>query len=115
MKKGWIIAGVVAVAVIGGAAAYHYYQAASATVAAKVHTAVVKKGTLAVHVYATGNVQANRTVDIKCQAGGEITSLPLGNGNPDAQIQIGDLVKKGQVILKVDPTLEMQAQNIHQC
>lgn len=112
MKTGWIITGIAAVAVIGGAAVYYHFQVAGAEVAPKVHTAVVKKGTLTVHVYATGNVQANRTVDIKCQAGGEIISLPLGNGNPDAQIQIGDLVKKGQVILKVDPTLEQQALDI---
>ena len=114
MKKGLILIGVIAAAVIGSAAAYHYYQGAGATAAPKVHTAVVKKGTLTVHVYATGNVQANRTVDIKCQAGGEILSLPLGNGNPDAQIQIGDLVKKKQVILTVDPTLELQAVAIAQ-
>ncbi|MGC8625207.1 MAG: efflux RND transporter periplasmic adaptor subunit [Phycisphaerae bacterium] len=112
MKKGWIITGVIAIVVIGGAAAYHHYQVAGAEVAPKVHTAVVKKGTLTVHVYATGNVLANRTVDIKCQAGGEILSLPLGNGNSDAQIQVGDLVKKGQVILTVDPTLELQAKTI---
>lgn len=114
MKKGLILIGVIAVVVAGGAAAYHYYQAANATAAPKVHTAVVKHGTLTVHVYATGNVQANRTVDIKCQAGGEITSLPLSASNPDEQIQIGDLVKKGQVILTVDPTLELQAVTIAQ-
>ncbi len=114
MKKGLIITGVVAAAVIGGAVAYHHYQAAGATVAPKLHTAVVKKGTLTVHVYATGNVLANRTVDIKCQAGGEITSLPLANGNPNDQIEIGDKVKKGQVILTVDPTLELQAVTIAQ-
>jgi len=114
MKKGLIITGIVAAAVIGGAVAYHHYQAAGAVVAPKEHTAVVKKGTLTVHVYATGNVLANRTVDIKCQAGGEIVSLPLGTGNPKDQIQIGDEVKKGQVILTVDPTLELQAVSIAQ-
>ncbi|MDA8377729.1 MAG: efflux RND transporter periplasmic adaptor subunit [Planctomycetia bacterium] len=114
MTKGWIITGIIAVVVLGGAVAYHHYQAAGAAAAPKVHTAVVIKGTLAVHVYATGNVQANRTVDIKCQAGGKITSLPLDNENSKDQIQIGDLVKKGQVILTVDPTLELQAVTIAQ-
>ena len=111
MKKGLILIGVIAVVVIG-AVAYQHYHATGAPVAQKVQTAVVKKGTLTVHVYATGNVLANRTVDIKCQAGGEITSLPLSASNPDEQIQIGDLVKRGQVILTVDPTLELQAVNI---
>lgn len=111
MKKGLILIGVIAVVVIG-AVAYQHYHATGAPAAQKIQTAVVKKGTLTVHVYATGNVLANRTVDIKCQAGGEITSLPLSASNPDEQIQIGDLVKKGQVILTVDPTLELQAVNI---
>ncbi len=112
MKKTWIIIGVIVIAAIGGGIAYHHYQAAAAAVPPPMHTAMVKKGTLTVHVYATGNVQANRTVDIKCQAGGEIISLPMGNGISDDQIQIGDLVHKGQVILKVDPTLEQQAVDI---
>ncbi len=113
MKKGLILIGVIAVVVIG-AAAYQHYHATGAPVAQKVRTAVVKKGTLTVHVYATGNVLANRTVDIKCQAGGKITSLPLSASHPDEQIQIGDLVQKGQVILTVDPTLELQAVTIAQ-
>lgn len=111
MKKALILIGVIAVVVIG-AVAYQHYHATGAPAAQNMQTAVVKKGTLTVHVYATGNVLANRTVDIKCQAGGEITSLPLSASNPDEQIQIGDLVKKGQVILTVDPTLELQAVNI---
>ncbi len=111
MKKGLILIGVIAVVVIG-AVAYQHYHATGAPAAQNMQTAVVQKGTLTVHVYATGNVLANRTVDIKCQAGGEITSLPLSASNPDEQIQIGDLVKKGQVILTVDPTLELQAVNI---
>ncbi|MGC8539956.1 MAG: efflux RND transporter periplasmic adaptor subunit [Phycisphaerae bacterium] len=111
MKKALILIGVIAVVVIG-AVAYQRYHATGAPAAQNMQTAVVKKGTLTVHVYATGNVLANRTVDIKCQAGGEITSLPLSASNPDEQIQIGDLVKKGQVILTVDPTLELQAVNI---
>ncbi len=114
MKKTWIITSAIAIAAIAGAAAYYHYKAAGAAVPPPMNTAVVKKGTLTVHVYATGNVLANRTVDIKCQAGGEIVSLPLGRGSPDSQIQIGDLVKKGQVILTVDPTLELQAVTIAQ-
>ena len=100
MKKFWII---LVILILAGAAygAYRYHaNAADAHKTPPPPTAVVKRGTLSVHVYATGNVQANRTVDIKCQAGGEITSLPF---------QIGDVVKKGEVVLKVDPTLEEQA------
>ncbi len=105
MKKFWII--LVILILAGGAyGAYKYHMAAAdANKPAPPHTAIVKRGTLSVHVYATGNVQANRTVDIKCQAGGEITSLPF---------QIGDTVKKGEVVLQVDPTLEEQALAIAQ-
>ncbi len=105
MKKFWII---LVILILAGAAygAYKYHMAiANAPKPAPQHTAIVQRGTLSVHVYATGNVQANRTVDIKCQAGGEITSLPF---------QIGDAVKKGEVVLKVDPTLEEQALAIAQ-
>ncbi len=105
MKKFWII--LIIIILIGAAyGAYKYHMAAaSAHKLVPLHTAIVKRGTLSVHVYATGNVQANRTVDIKCQAGGEITSLPF---------QIGDTVKKGEVVLQVDPTLEEQALAIAQ-
>jgi HlyD family secretion protein len=97
----WIL--IVVLLVVGGAVWWVKIHSAVAAVQNHVHTAVVKKGTLTVHVYATGNVQANRTVDVKCQAGGVITSLPY---------QIGNLVKKGHVILTVDPTLENQAYQI---
>ncbi len=88
---------------IGGGVWWVKTHSASAAVRQHVQTASVKKGTLTVHVYATGNVHARRTVDVKCQAGGEIKKLPY---------QIGDLVKRHQVILTVDPTLELQALNI---
>ncbi len=52
MKKGLILIGVIAVVVIG-AVAYQHYHATGAPVAQKVLTAVVKKGTLRVRLYAT--------------------------------------------------------------
>ena len=100
-KWPWLLGALVLV--IGAGIWWLKIHSAAAAVQPHLHTAVVKKGTLTVHVYATGNVQANRTVDVKCQAGGEIKKLPY---------LIGDLVKRGQVILTVDPTLEEQALNI---
>ena len=100
-KWPWLLGALVLV--IGAGIWWLKIHSAAAAVQPHLHTAVVKKGTLTVHVYATGNVQANRTVDVKCQAGGEIEKLPY---------LIGDLVKRGQVILTVDPTLEEQALNI---
>ncbi|MGC8559694.1 MAG: efflux RND transporter periplasmic adaptor subunit [Phycisphaerae bacterium] len=102
-KWPWFL--VLLILVVGGALWWIKTHHATAAVETHIHTAVVKKGTLTVHVYATGSVQANRTVDVKCQAGGEIETLPY---------RIGNLVKRGQVILTVDPTLEIQALNIAQ-
>ena len=103
-KKGWLI--LVALVVGGGAGlfAYHRHEAALALAnVPKPHTALVKRGMLSVHVYATGTVEANLTVQIKCQAGGQITKLPF---------QIGDVVKQGDLVLEVDPTLERQAKDL---
>jgi RND family efflux transporter MFP subunit len=102
-KWPWFL--VLLILVVGGALWWIKTHQVTAAVSNHIHTAVVKKGTLSVHVYATGSVQANRTVDVKCQAGGEIETLPY---------RIGNLVKRGQVILTVDPTLEIQALNIAQ-
>ncbi len=103
-KKGWIILGVI---IIGGGAGFVAYKQHEAAAAAadipKPHTAVVQRGTLSVHVYATGTVEANLTVQIKCQAGGQITKLPY---------QIGEPVKQGALVLEVDPTLEKQARDV---
>ena len=103
-KKGWLILGVL---IVGGGAGFFAYRRHEAAMALanvpKPHTALVKRGTLSVHVYATGTVEANLTVQIKCQAGGQISKLPY---------QIGDVVKKGDLVLEVDPTLERQARDL---
>ena len=101
MKKRWLILGVLIVVGGVGLVAYNRHQAAVAAAnLPKPHTALVRRGTLSVHVYATGSVEANQTVQIKCQAGGEISLLPY---------QIGDPVKKGALVLEIDPLLEQQA------
>ncbi len=90
----WIIAIVVLLLVVGGAWLFLHKKPLKRrpykTVAAKV-------GPLRVTVESTGSVQSNLDVPIKCQASGEIVDLPY---------DISDYVKKGAVIVKIDPKLE---------
>lgn len=63
-------------------------------------TVAAKVGPLRVTVESTGSVQSNLDVPIKCQASGEIIKLPY---------DISDYVKKGAVIVQIDPKLEKWA------
>jgi len=63
--------------------------------ATRISTAVVSRGNLIISVNSTGVVEPILTVDLKSKASGEIIELP---------IEAGDLVKKGQLIAKLDST-----------
>ena len=58
-------------------------------------TAAVEKRDLRQTVSATGTVQPFKVVDIKSRAGGEIMKLA---------VEVGDNVKRGQLIARIDPT-----------
>jgi len=58
-------------------------------------TASVEKKDLRQTVSATGTVQPFKIVDIKSRAGGEIQQLA---------VEVGDFVRKGQLIARIDPT-----------
>ncbi|MCJ7544620.1 MAG: efflux RND transporter periplasmic adaptor subunit [Phycisphaerae bacterium] len=60
-------------------------------------TATVTRGDVRLAVACTGRVVANLDVDIKCKASGEITRLPF---------DISDEVKKGDLLLELDPVDE---------
>ena len=55
----------------------------------------VKKGEIVSEVTATGNVQARTTVKVSADVSAKITDLP---------VEEGDLVKKGDVLVRLDPT-----------
>lgn len=57
--------------------------------------AVAKKGDIKKTVSATGTLEAWTTVDVKSKAGGRIDILA---------VDVGSIVKKGQVIARIDPT-----------
>ncbi|HOM82674.1 MAG TPA: efflux RND transporter periplasmic adaptor subunit [Armatimonadota bacterium] len=58
-------------------------------------TATVERGDITVTVSATGTLQPLTTVDIKSRAGGRVDVLA---------VDIGSIVKPGQLIAKIDPT-----------
>src|SRR5437764_422631 len=60
----------------------------------KYRTAEVLTGDFRVTVAATGKVKAIRDVDVLSKASGEITELPH---------ETGDFVKKGELLIRVDP------------
>ena len=54
----------------------------------------VERGPLQISVESTGTVEPEREVEIKCEASGEITGLP---------VDVSDIVKKGDLLVQLDP------------
>ncbi len=102
-RKKWLWITLLIILLVGGGIFYKFSSRAAVAAGPHIFTAIVKQGTLRVHVYASGSVQANRTVDIKCQAGGQIVKLPY---------QLGQAVKKNDLLVEVDPKPELQAVTI---
>ena len=92
-RNNQIILGVAAVAAAGVGAWTWSRSGSSDGVVYK--TAPVEKRDLRQTVSATGIIQPMRVVDIKSRAGGEIKTLV---------VEVGDFVKKGQLIATIDPT-----------
>ncbi len=91
---------VVLAALAGGG--YYYYQKEIAAkekekTAPKIETATVERGDLAITVSASGRVEAEREVEIKSKASGEVIQITA---------DISDPVKEGQLLFKLDPTDE---------
>jgi HlyD family secretion protein len=69
---------------------------------APLKTFTVEKGDLSVVVTATGTVKPNVEVEVKSKAAGEILSFPFDEGAG---------LKKGQVVVRLDPELEISRVN----
>lgn len=83
---------------------YGYYYKFYRTKKIKTHTkkivtTQVKKGRIALVVDTTGKVVSNLDVEIKCKASGQINMIPF---------DVSDRVKKGDLILKLDPIDEQR-------
>jgi macrolide-specific efflux system membrane fusion protein len=61
-------------------------------------TAVVEKGDVEKTVLATGTLQPSKVVNVGAQATGQIQSL---------QVELGDIVRKGQVLGVIDPAIQL--------
>jgi RND family efflux transporter MFP subunit len=96
MKRNRIIIGVVAIVVVVGIAFILFQRSTpSSTSSVRVQTTAVQRGTLVATVSAAGNVSAPKSASIAFQVSGRVAQVP---------IQIGDSVKKGQVLLQLDTT-----------
>ena len=65
-------------------------------------TIKVEKGSIRTVVSCTGQVVSNLDVEIKCKASGEVINLPF---------DISDRVKKGDLIVEIDPVDEQRKVN----
>src|SRR5580658_3054958 len=101
LKRRWAIIGVAA-AVCISAGGFFYYKhrdpPGDKDLPADTYVATVQRGDLTQKVSAAGTVASNLDVDIRCQASGEVIELPY---------DIGDHVKKGDILLKLDPSDEL--------
>jgi len=93
---------VLLVLLTGAGGGYYYWRLKQAKPpdVAPVVSAKVERGPLRVSVAANGRVVSNLDVDIKCKASGEIVKLPF---------DISDTVKKGELMLEVDPVDQKRA------
>jgi HlyD family secretion protein len=91
---------VAAVALITVGASAWVYQRADGKEAPAYTTAPVKRASLKSTVTATGALQAVRTVQVGTQVSGQIAQI---------YVDFNDHVKKGELLARIDPTLQQQA------
>jgi HlyD family secretion protein len=98
MKKIAIAGAAIVVGVAGTTAWLH--KRADAKEAPAYRTAAVTRGSLKSTVSATGTLQAVRTVQVGTQVSGQIAQI---------YVDFNDKVKKGELLARIDPTLQQQA------
>src|SRR3954454_39454 len=98
MNKKIIGAAAVALATLGGTT--WFYHRADAKEAPAYRTAPVTRGSLRSTVSATGSLNAVRTVQVGTQVSGQVAQI---------YVDFNDKVKKGQLLARIDPTLQQQA------
>ena len=101
MKKFFVFLILVAVIITGG---YLWVTRGmnAKTETPKWSTMKVEKGSIRTVVSCTGQVVSNLDVEIKCKASGEVINLPF---------DISDRVKKGDLIVEIDPVDEQRKVN----
>ncbi len=97
MKRKFVLVGT-ALIIVCAIAAFLGYQRMAASAAAstiKVQTTTVSRGTLASTVAASGNVTAPNTAALAFSSSGQVAQVA---------VQVGDKVKKGQLLMQLDTT-----------
>ncbi len=96
MKRNWIIIGVVAIVVIIAAIfGLSRMSASASTTTTRVQTATVTRGNLVATVSAAGNISAPEDAALAFQQSGRVSKV---------NAQVGDAVKKGQLLMELDTT-----------
>ena len=90
----------VALVCIVGAGVFWYYRSAEARSAPTFRFATIEQTSLESTVSATGALSAVRTVQVGTQVSGQVAAL---------YVDFNDKVKKGQLLARIDPTLQQQA------
>jgi HlyD family secretion protein len=97
-SKTSIIAGILTATSLGAALWVH--QRADASSTPQYRLGNVERGNIRATVSATGTLGAVRTVEVGTQVSGQISAI---------YVDFNDHVKKGQLIARIDPTLQQQA------
>lgn len=98
MKRNWLIIGVVVIVIVVIAVVFGLRQMnanAAATTTARAQTATVTRGNLIATVSAAGNVSAPTSTSLTFQTTGKVKLV---------NVQVGDTVKKGQLLMQLDTT-----------
>ncbi len=98
MNKKLITVAIVAMAAV--TSGYVLYRRAHADAAPAYCTAAVQRGNIEATVAATGTLGAVTTVQVGTQVSGQISAI---------YVDFNSKVKKGQLIARIDPTLQQQA------
>ena len=98
MKKSRIVAAVIAVVLV--ATGFVIYRRNDASAAPAYRFATIERGNLQSTVSATGALSAVTTVQVGTQVSGQISAI---------HVDFNDKVKKGQLLARIDPTLQQQA------
>src|SRR5438445_1675813 len=98
MSKLKITAALSAMILVGGTA--WFYKRADGKEAPAYKTAPITRASLKSTVSATGSLHAVRTVQVGTQVSGQVAQI---------YVDFNDKVKKGQLLARIDPTLQQQA------
>ena len=98
MTKKQLSAAAVGLSLLAGGAWFYRHADAKETPAYRL--AAVERGSLQSAVSATGALSAVRTVQVGTQVSGQVSAI---------YVDFNDRVKKGQLLARIDPTLQQQA------